>query len=586
MAFQVKCNIASFDDILTGINLFLGEISRVIDEETEDIANITAGINNNSLIVVATDTQLVVVPTISETILQDIENAVDELEGKLDNLLIELQQKVEPADLSAIETLLEQIENNTDELEVKIDNVNLNTDTLEQKLQDLLDEVSTEAKQDTQIAQVGEVQASPTANTVLERLKQIHDRIGDIAVSPAANTLQDRIKYLQTQFDLKITELRDAIQGTPAKSLSDIYTAVDELEARIGAISLTPATNTLQDRLKNIYAAVDELEPRIGEISLTPTANTVLERLKQVQDRIGEVSVTPTAYTVQDRLKTLTTLITSSSQDTTGSGPLTALNQTVTLTDLQSKSSVGIDISGTFSAKLVCEGSIDGTTWLQLELYESKYLAPFSGSIKTTGQFHADIAGFLSVRIRVSSYTSGTVVVSARASNAILDPAIHGSLWQRFSLAGRGFAMTTDLITISGTAEVDFVLMKNPAGTEKTIRLYEILLNIGLAGGVQSLKSTYRLYRNPTITVNGTSITAQKANPLGTFNPILEVYTSPTISARGSLIQTFPFTQGVLRRELDLARYIIDGANLLITAEPATTNTEHAVSSAWAEVEA
>ena len=124
--------------------------------------------------------------------------------------------------LDDVKALLEQIEGNTDEVEVKIDTVNLNTDTLEQKLLDILAELqektepadtqvvevvgsvlpdgaSTEAKQDTQIAKIGEVQPSPTDNTVLERLKQIHDRIGEISVTPVANTVQERLKDIQAK---------------------------------------------------------------------------------------------------------------------------------------------------------------------------------------------------------------------------------------------------------------------------------------------------------------------------------------------------------------------------------------------------
>jgi hypothetical protein len=64
-----------------------------------------------------------------------------------------------------------------------------------------LEGVATTAKQDALAAIVGEVQASPTTNTVLDRLKTLFtaiddlaDRIGEINESPTSNSLLDRVK--------------------------------------------------------------------------------------------------------------------------------------------------------------------------------------------------------------------------------------------------------------------------------------------------------------------------------------------------------------------------------------------------------
>ena len=135
-----------------------------------------------------------------------------------------------------------------------------------------------------------------------------------------------------------------------------------------------------------------------------------------------------------------------------------------------------------------------------------------------------------------------------------------------------------------GKTENDFILISNPAGSGKINRTYNYLLSIGLAGGAQSLKSTFRFYAAPTITANGTPVTVTKIKSDGAFSSVMNVYSSPTISARGTLLNTLPFTQGVFIHNLELSRYILEGSNLLITAHPATTNTEHAVSSNWGEV--
>lgn len=55
-----------------------------------------------------------------------------------------------------------------------------------------------EDKADEAKALIGEVQASPTSNTVLDRLKTLATRIGEVQASPTSNTILDRLKALLT----------------------------------------------------------------------------------------------------------------------------------------------------------------------------------------------------------------------------------------------------------------------------------------------------------------------------------------------------------------------------------------------------
>ncbi|MDO3434315.1 hypothetical protein QWJ46_16670 [Rhizobium sp. CBN3] len=73
------------------------------------------------------------------------------------------------------------------------------------------------------IAIIGEVLASPTANTVQDRLKTLASILGEVQASPTANTLQDRLKTLA---------------------------------ALIGEVQANPTANTLLDRLKSIATAL------------------------------------------------------------------------------------------------------------------------------------------------------------------------------------------------------------------------------------------------------------------------------------------------------------------------------------------
>lgn len=94
-------------------------------------------------------------------------------------------------------------------------------------------------------SQLGEVQATPTANTVLDRLKTIattlagslavtSTQLGEVQASPTANTVLDRLKTIAT---------------TLAGSLAITSTQLGEVQA-------SPTANTVLDRLKTIATAL------------------------------------------------------------------------------------------------------------------------------------------------------------------------------------------------------------------------------------------------------------------------------------------------------------------------------------------
>lgn len=90
------------------------------------------------------------------------------------------------------------------------------------------------------------------------------------------------------------------------------------------------------------------------------------------------------------------------------SGALVKLN-------VQGLSSIGIQVSGTFSATLQVEGSIDGSNWVSLFV-----APPGTGinvtSITATGLWIGSVSGLRFVRVRCSAYTSGSANVSLVAS--------------------------------------------------------------------------------------------------------------------------------------------------------------------------
>lgn len=75
---------------------------------------------------------------------------------------------------------------------------------------------------------------------------------------------------------------------------------------------------------------------------------------------------------------------------------------------------VAIQLSGTFTATVTFEATVDGTNWIALRV------TPIAtGTVATTataaGIFQADVKGLKAVRARVSAYTNGNVTAYAIA---------------------------------------------------------------------------------------------------------------------------------------------------------------------------
>lgn len=97
-----------------------------------------------------------------------------------------------------------------------------------------LDELVTEA---TWTTRVGEVSDTPTANTLLERLKQIQTT--DFATETT----------LAAQLDITLSALRDALRGAGGDTLTDVHNALDSVETKLQTlIDQTDQVETLLDQ--------------------------------------------------------------------------------------------------------------------------------------------------------------------------------------------------------------------------------------------------------------------------------------------------------------------------------------------------
>jgi hypothetical protein len=89
----------------------------------------------------------------------------------------------------------------------------------------------------------------------------------------------------------------------------------------------------------------------------------------------------------------------------TATGNGTSLN-------VQNRRSAGLQVTGTFTATVTFEATIDGSNWVALNATPSNSATPAS-TATAAGIWVANVAGFVSIRARVSAYTSGSITVTA-----------------------------------------------------------------------------------------------------------------------------------------------------------------------------
>lgn len=151
---------------------------------------------------------------------------------------------------------------------------------------------------------------------------------------------------------------------------------------------------------------------------------------------------------------------------------------------------------------------------------------------------------------------------------------------------GNQFILDTGVVTFTGTTEVPFIYMANPAVSTAAAPNYVSLFNklqrlfcndiAGLTGVV------YKIYINPTGVSGGSAITPYNNRIASTNSSVATILKSPTVVSNGTNIATF--TVGYTAPLVDTNMLIIDpGKSILITAKPTATTTGTGLLS-WYEI--
>lgn len=100
--------------------------------------------------------------------------------------------------------------------------------------------------------------------------------------------------------------------------------------------------------------------------------------------------------------------------DITATGTLAAAAQTVPL-GLNGDASAAIQITGTWVGTITFEGTVDGTTWGSINAVAASTSTP-QPTTTVNGLYRLTPGGLASIRANMTAFTSGTAVVSIRAS--------------------------------------------------------------------------------------------------------------------------------------------------------------------------
>lgn len=192
------------------------------------------------------------------------------------------------------------------------------------------------------------------------------------------------------------------------------------------------------------------------------------------------------------------------------------------------------------------------------------------------------------MRIQSGSKEVHTMVANGGGGEVNLAPLetkiqllIDGELWQRQAAAGMGYAVTTNNILIANANENNFLLLKNPAGSGKTVRIARIVFG---SDENQANKSTFfRIYRDPIITADGTALAINNLKK-GGLAGVMTAFKIPTISNKGTLMSAGSYQAPRISEDTELAVMLQPGENMLITIDPTAPNFDHQITVYFSEL--
>jgi hypothetical protein len=146
---------------------------------------------------------------------------------------------------------------------------------------------------------------------------------------------------------------------------------------------------------------------------------------------------------------------------------------------------------------------------------------------------------------------------------------------------GLAFIATTPNLTISGLTEVPYMLIRNPNASGKNVDLEEMYFS--MVAGISGSGAQFKLYRDATVTTNGTTVAINKRVKNQANSAVALVTTAPTVSANGTLIESFSIYGGMNTFIREMGEVIQPNENLYITITQMVTGKIYTTTLEWVE---
>jgi hypothetical protein len=157
-----------------------------------------------------------------------------------------------------------------------------------------------------------------------------------------------------------------------------------------------------------------------------------------------------------------------------------------------------------------------------------------------------------------------------------------GNLWEYATENGQGYNFTTGVNLLATAVNQPFLLIRNPVASGKKLRIKTVFFS-----STANTQNIFNVYRNPTITANGTALTANKMRVSG-GNTVATGFRVPTITAFGTLITPVVMigspAGSTFVLEFDLGQFIEEGENYLIAVDPSAVNLSFSCTVYYIEV--
>lgn len=140
------------------------------------------------------------------------------------------------------------------------------------------------------------------------------------------------------------------------------------------------------------------------------------------------------------------------------------------------------------------------------------------------------------------------------------------------SYLGNQFVTVVNGIALAGTTETPLILIQNPPISTSAFPSKYKAIFLNAINTSASASTVLRFYFNPTVITLGTLQVAQNLRPASPTTSVSIIYTSPTVSANGTLINAIVSQLSTVT--VDDQILILDpGQSLLVTATSVSSGT-------------